>query len=250
MIRVRDEGSIRILEMAHGTANPIGPQFAGALRRELREAGESAGVRGVVLASASPRFFSIGFDLPRILPLDRAGMAAFFAEANGFWRDLLAFPGPVVAAIEHHAVAGGCIVALCCDYRIAEEGRVLLGVNEMKLGLPNPLLADAVLRQLVGGRVARDVVALGEFHEPPAALALGLVDDVVPPGASRRRAAERAALLGATEAYRAAKRIRMRSVLEEYERRGPEEDEAFLELWFSDDTRRRLEEALPRFPKE
>jgi 3,2-trans-enoyl-CoA isomerase len=250
MINLRDEGAVRVLEMDAGTANAFGPGLTGALRRALDEAARSPGVRGLVLASASARFFSIGFDLPSILPLDRPAMTEFFAEANRLWRDLLAFPGPVVAAIEHHAVAGGCIAALCCDYRIVEEGRVLVGINEIKLGVPNPLLADAALRAIVGGRRARDVVGFAEFHEPEAARALGLVDEVVPKGQARSRAIERAASLGAADAYAAAKRIRMRPVLDEYARCGREEDEAFLDLWFSKETRRRLEEALPRFPKD
>jgi enoyl-CoA hydratase len=249
MLNAHDDGAVRVLEMASGSANPLGPALTAEMRRALREAAADERVRGVVLASASPRFFSIGFDLPAILPLGRAAMTEFFGEANGLWRDLLTFPGPVVAAIERHAVAGGCIVALCCDHRIVEEGRVLVGINEMKLGVPNPLLADAALRQLVGGRVARDVVAFGEFYEPAAALALGLVDSVVPKGEARARAIERAAVLGEMDAYRAAKRVRQRGVIEEYERHGREEDEAFLDLWFSPETRKRLEAALPRFPK-
>jgi len=250
MLNAHDDGAVRVLEMASGSANPLGPSLTAELRRALRGAAADERVRAVVLASASQRFFSIGFDLPTILPFGRDAMTAFFAEANGLWRDLLTFPGPVVAAIERHAVAGGCIVALCCDYRIVEEGRVFVGINEMKLGVPNPVLADAALRQLVGGRAARDIVAFGEFYEPAAALALGLVDAVVPKGEARERAVERAAQLGAMDAYRAAKRIRLRGVIEEYERHGREEDAAFLDLWFSAETRKRLKEALPRFPKE
>ena len=249
MVNVHDEGAVRVLEMAHGGANAIGPGFVDALRGAIAGAASSEEVRGVVLASASARFFSIGFDLPALLPLDRPAMAGFFWEANALWRDLLTAPKPVVAAIERHAVAGGCITALCCDYRIVEEGRVLLGVNEIKLGLPNPLLADSALRALLGGRAARDVIAMGEFHGPEAALAIGLADAVAPQGQARARAVELAARLGETNAYAAIKRIRTAPVLDEYERWGGIEDEAFLDLWFSADTRRRLDEALPRFPE-
>jgi enoyl-CoA hydratase len=249
MLNIHDEGPVRILELAHGTANPIGPGLIAALRPALAEVMGSAAVRGLVLASASRRFFSIGFDLPAILPLERPAMAAFFQEANALWRDLLSMPKPVVAAIERHAVAGGCITALCCDHRIVEEGRVLVGVNEIKLGLPNPLLADSALRSLVGGRAARDVISMGEFYDPQAARAIGLVDTVVPEGQSRSQAMELAARLGESGAYAAIKRIRVAPILEEYDRRRAFEDEAFLDLWFSGDTRRRLQEALSRFPE-
>lgn len=75
---------------------------------------------------------------------------------------LYTLPKPVVAAITGHAIAGGCILALCCDYRFISEGRKLMGLNEVKLGVPVPYLADRVLHALVGTRYAREIIESGE----------------------------------------------------------------------------------------
>jgi enoyl-CoA hydratase/carnithine racemase len=71
--------------------------------------------------------------------------------------EMLTISKPLVAGIAGHAIAGGCILSLCCDYRFISEGRKLIGLNEIKLGVPVPYVADCILRKLIGHRLARDV---------------------------------------------------------------------------------------------
>ena len=99
---------------------------------------------------------------------------------NQVCMELYTMPKPTVAAVTGHAIAGGCILALCCDYRFAAEGRKLMGLNEIRLGVPVPYLADCVLRQIVGARNAREIMETGEFYLPEQSLQIGMIDRVLP----------------------------------------------------------------------
>ena len=71
-------------------------------------------------------------------------------------------------------------MALCCDYRFIAEGRKLMGLNEVKLGVPVPYLGDCILRHLVGARHARDIMDTGDFYHPEVLLQMGMVDQALP----------------------------------------------------------------------
>ena len=116
----------------------------------------------MVLAGGE-KFFSIGFDIPTLLELDRPSMTEFFHKFNQVVFNILTLPLPTAAAVKAHAVAGGAIMMLTCDYRFAATGRVLIGLNGIKLGVPIPYLPDMILRQIAGDQVASDMLYLGEF---------------------------------------------------------------------------------------
>jgi enoyl-CoA hydratase len=119
-----------------GKANALNPQSLVAISRSLDEAGER-GARGVILAGYD-RFFSAGLDLVTLYELDRPTMDAFIREFDRVMLQVFAFPRPVVAAINGHAVAGGCILALACDARLMPDHGGQIGLNEIRLGLPRP----------------------------------------------------------------------------------------------------------------
>ena len=132
--------------------------------------------RGLVLAGGE-KFFSIGFNLPELLKLDRSGMTDFFYGFNKVVLDIFTLPMPTACSITGHAIAGGTILASSCDYRFLASGRKLMGLNEIKLGVPVPYLSDLMLRQIVGDRAATEMVYLGEFVEPIEAGKIGLIED-------------------------------------------------------------------------
>ncbi len=163
--------------------------------------------------------------------------------------DLYALPKPTVAAITGHAIAGGCILALCCDYRFIAKSRKLIGLNEVKLGVPVPYPADRMLRELVGMRPAREIMEAGEFYGPEQALELGLVDRVLPLERVVEEAVEMADELGALPgtAYGMIKGNRVESILAEVNERGTEKEKAFIERWYSDQARQLLQDAIKKF---
>jgi len=125
-----------------------------------------ANVKGIVLTSSNEKFFSIGFDIPGLFEFSKEDLSNFYRSFNQLSIALNTLPKPTIAAITGHAIAGGCILALCCDYRFIAEGRKLMGPNEIKLGVPIPYPADCILRSLVGTRNAREITDNGDFYEP------------------------------------------------------------------------------------
>jgi enoyl-CoA hydratase/carnithine racemase len=202
-----------------------------------------------VLASASRKFFCIGFDVPALLPLPRAEFAAFLRSFDDLCLRLIAFPKPWVAAVRGHAVAGGCILALCCDYRLIADGRSLMGLNEIKLGVPIPYPAECRLRQLLGWRVARDVVDSGDFFAPSELLRFGLVERILPEAQLEEEAVRHAASLGRSTGgvFSRMKKNRTEALVSEIGSRLAEKEEEFIDCWYSAPARARLEEAVEKF---
>jgi enoyl-CoA hydratase/carnithine racemase len=125
--------------------------------------------------------FSAGLDVPYLVSLGedrialRAAWEGFFEAA----RALAHSPVPVVAAIDGHAPAGGCVLALCCDYRVMASGPFAIGLNETRVGLVAPEGIQQLLRRVVGPYRAERLLVAGELVEAERALALGLVDELV-----------------------------------------------------------------------
>ena len=180
MIRTEVRDEVALVQLDRPVTNALDLELVHELGQALQGVRHDPHVRGLVLASSNVKFFSIGFDIPSLFDLPREEFQTFYRDFNRMCLDLYTLPRPAVAAITGHATAGGCILALCCDYRFIAEGRKLVGLNEIRLGVPVPYLADCILRHLVGVRLARDVMDSGEFYPPATSLQMGLVDQVLP----------------------------------------------------------------------
>ncbi|MCG6910874.1 MAG: enoyl-CoA hydratase/isomerase family protein, partial [Deltaproteobacteria bacterium] len=182
---------------------------------------------------------------------DRQGMRAFIHAFERATLDLFTLPLPTAAAIEGHAIAGGTILGLAADFRIAAAGKKLMGLNEIKLGIPVPCLALMMLEQTVSRPVAQEMLYHGEFVKAEQALDTGLVDEVVAPGFAVERALARLASIAAHPggAFRAMKAARVEIIRDKFERTYVEQHERFLDCWFQADTRVLLEEAAEKFRK-
>jgi enoyl-CoA hydratase/carnithine racemase len=248
-VEVERVGAVEVVRLARGATNALGSRLVDELAARLRRSGNDPAVHGLVLSSASERFFSIGFDLPSLVPLPREEFARFFAAFDDLCLVLLTVPKPVVAAVTGHAIAGGCILALCCDYRFLAEGRKLMGLNEIKLGVPVPFLAGRVLARLAGERVARDMCDSGEFYPPQALLEMGVADRLLPPDQLLDEAVRMAATLGGApgDAFAGIKRDRLGSLIAEIKASLQERQRSFTDSWYAPAARERLNMALEKF---
>jgi 3,2-trans-enoyl-CoA isomerase len=179
MILTINHGPVREVRLNRPPANALSPELISALKNAV-EAAPQESVRGVVL-SGSPSFFSGGLDVPLLLTLDRATMNRIWHDFYGLLRALACSPVPIAAALTGHAPAGGTVLALFCDYRVAAEGEWKIGLNEVQVGLPLPPVIYSALQRLVGARQAARLAVGGLLVSPAEALSLGLVDEVVPP---------------------------------------------------------------------
>ena len=240
---------IAVLKLNRGTTNAIDFQLIDEMKNHLERIREDSDIRGVVLTSTNEKFFAIGFDIPWLMDLPQKEFRAFYHAFNQLCLDLYTFPKPTIAAITGHAVAGGCILALCCDYRYIADGRKLMGLNEIKIGVPLPYPTDYILRDWVGSRVARDMADSGEYYESDKLLQMGVVDRVVPVDRVLPEAVEKMKQLGsyAPAAFRMIKRNRVERVKEQILEHLEERERYFVECWYSEETRRRLEEIREKF---
>lgn len=176
-------GPIHELQLARAPVNALNPALCGDLSIAIASAID-AGAQGVVL-SGGPKVFSAGLDVPYLLALgnDRAALASAWESFFEVARALAQSPVPVVAAMAGHAPAGGCVLALCCDYRVmarAVEGMspFLIGLNETQVGLAAPDGILHLLRRVVGAHRAERLLVAGELVDAERALAIGLVDEL------------------------------------------------------------------------
>ena len=249
-VEVVTHGAIVELRLARAPVNALDP----ALCRDLRAAIDAAVIgeaRGIVL-SGGPKVFSAGLDVPYLVGLgeDRAALTAawqaFFAAA----RAIATCPVPVAAAITGHSPAGGCVLALCCDYRVMAAGDFRIGLNETQVGLVAPEGIQRLMRRAVGAARAERLLVAGELVEAERALRIGLVDELAPPEEVTARAIAWLQHLLALprEAMSHTRRIARADMIEALEPEHIELDR-FVEAWYADGTQAALKALVAKLGK-
>ncbi|CAM5322256.1 putative enoyl-CoA hydratase EchA17 OS=Streptomyces alboniger OX=132473 GN=CP975_25010 PE=3 SV=1 [Streptomyces alboniger] len=175
------------------------------LKELAAEATRRDDVRAVVIHGGE-KVFAAGADIKEMQAMDHAGMIARSGALQESFTAVARIPKPVVAAVNGYALGGGCELALCADFRIAAEN-AKLGQPEILLGLIPGAGGTQRLARLVGPSRAKDLIFTGRQVKAPEALAIGLVDRVVPAAEVYEQAHAWAARLaqGPAIALRAAK---------------------------------------------
>jgi enoyl-CoA hydratase/carnithine racemase len=249
MINLEYHEDVAVVKLNRGITNPISLQLIEELSEVLKEMKNAPQVHSMVLSSSNEKFFSIGFDIPELFKLNKQDFLVFYRTFNKTCLELYTLPMPTIAAVNGHAIAGGCILALCCDYRVIADGRKLMGLNEIKLGVPVPYTADCILRSLVGVRYAREIMDKGEFYEPSESLRTGMIDHILPPDEVLPFSIRMAEELGSWSpgAFAIIKRNRVETVQEQILLHLEEREDLFLACWYSDRARDLLKEAVEKF---
>lgn len=229
MIEREDRGPVSILHLRYGKANAIDRELFTALEREL----DGLEGTGALVLTGAGSMFSAGVDLFRVRDGGGDYAAALVAELHAALLRLYGFPRPVVAAINGHAIAGGCILAATCDRRILAAGKAKLGVSELKVGVPFPVAPLEILRGLLAPHVFSDLVLTARLVDGDEALRLGLVDEVVPADTLLERAVAVAAEMAAipAPAFGMVKRAVRAPVLERIEALAAEHDPQVTRMW-------------------
>jgi enoyl-CoA hydratase/carnithine racemase len=182
MIEQTQHGPIHEIRLARPPVNALNPE----LLQQLRTAVETApgkGARAIVL-SGGPNVFSGGMDVPHLMGLDATSLKAAWHDFFAACVAIAQSPVPVVAAIAGHAPAGGCVLALCCDYRVMARSPdpakpFRIGLNEVQVGLAAPESIQHLLRRVIGTYRAERLLVSGTMPNAEQALAIGLVDEAV-----------------------------------------------------------------------
>ncbi len=245
-VKITMQGETAVLRLDKGATNAIGSTLVNDLTSSLEEARGRA--RGLVLAG-NEKFFSIGFNLPELVELDRPAMTDFFTRFDRLCFDLYTLPLPTACAMTGHAVAGGTVLALTCDFRFAAEGKKLLGLNESTIGLPVPYLPDLILRQVVGDRAATEMTYHGQFLPSAEATEIGLVDAILPLAEVEDQAVAKVSSLAALprNSFAIIKENRTETVRARYELNNQAKLVKMLDCWFDEAVQELLRNAAKKF---
>ena len=249
LTKMENLDGVSVLRLTNGVTNPISLELIRDISKNLDKLKDDGETHSLVITGTNDKFFSIGFDLPNLYKQGKDEIRTFYRAYNRLCLDLYTFPKPTVAALTGHAIAGGCILALCCDYRVIASGKKLMGLNEIKLGVPVPYPGDIILKQIIGTRYAQMIMEVGEFYRPEALMQMGMVNDVVKLKGVMEKALEHARILGKYPpmAFRMIKKNRVEEVKRQILEDLDEKEQYFLKCWFSDETRELLKEATKKF---
>lgn len=173
MIRVDHEDGIAVVHLEHGRVNALDVELLDAICTTVRELASSP-----IVLTGSGRAFCAGIDLKRILDGGPAYAARIVDGMDAAALALFDHPHPVVAAINGHAIAGGCVLAAACDLRLMSQGTI--GLSEILVGVLFPAASLEVVRHAVGPALD-ELVLTGRLLDPAAAERCGLVNEVVEP---------------------------------------------------------------------
>ena len=248
-METRTAGEVAVLPMRAGKANAIGTAFLDRLSAQL-DAVESSGASALVLTGEGTAF-SAGLDLPEVTGMDRARLERFIRRFSEVMLRVFTLAVPVVAAINGHAIAGGCVLAMQADVRLAAAGDFRIGLNEVQIGLGLPAVVVETLRAQVAPASLGPVALEGRLLAPEEARALGLVEAVVPPAVLLEQARGRAAVLAALprSAFRDVKQALRGPVAAAVRRVEREDARRWVESAFSPAARERLGEVVRRLTR-
>jgi enoyl-CoA hydratase len=232
MLEVEEQPDVVTVTFAHGKVSALDVELLEAVTERFR--GLAGDVRPVVLTGQG-RIFSAGVDLLRLVEGGPDYVRAFMPALSDAFMAVFEHPVPVVAAINGHALAGGCIFAAACDVRIAADGPQTLGVTELLVGVPFPAAPLEIMRHAVGDPAASHLVFTGRRVGVTEAHRIGLVHEVVAADELLPTALGRARELGALArpAYRLAKEQLRRESLERIAFGRANTDAAINEIWDS-----------------
>jgi enoyl-CoA hydratase len=233
VIHTSEQDGVTILRIDHGKVNELDVEVLDDLTDRLTEVEDTATPALVLTGTRSA--FSAGADLIRVLREDRAYAARGVKSLDRAFTKLFTFPRPVVAAVNGHAIAGGCVLVCACDYRLMSEG--LIGLAELRVGVPFPTAALEIVRTRVGPQGLAELVYFGDVYSPEDARARGLIDDIVETDQLIPAAvaiAQRLASIPAST-FLHTKRALRRDAMERIERYRSDADREATDIWTSDE---------------
>ena len=231
------EGGVRLLTLDRPPANALDERLLADLAAALAAAAADAAVRAVVLTGAGA-FFSGGFDLsaPRRDETAARRLRALYRDAH---LRLFTLPKPTVAMVAGHAIAGGLVLVLACDYRLGLGADYRIGLNEVAIGASYPKVAFEIVRLRLTHARAGELLLGAALYPATEAVRLGVVDELLPADRLETTVLRRAARLGAfpREAYAHTKAALVAEAVARVEAETEEEAARAAAVWTAPESR-------------
>lgn len=235
------EDGVATVTLQRGKVNPINATVAEELRECFEELAGDSRVKVVILTGRGG-FFSFGFDIPEFLGFSKESFTEFLMGFADLYTYVFLYPKPVVAALNGHTIAGGCMLATACDYRLMVSGKAKISLNEITFGSSVFAGSLEMLRACVGTRNAQTILYSGGMYSAEEALAMGWIDRITS-GEELLEEAEEVARGFARydgRAFESIKKLMRKPVIEEMRPREKDSILEFVEIWYSENTWKQL----------
>ncbi len=246
-VEIAHDGTVAILTMHREKVHAINEAVANELRAALDRLRTDSSVRALVLTGHG-HFFSFGLDVPELYDYPKERFTDFLTTFTNVYVAIYGYPKPVIAAINGHAIAGGCMLAIACDRRLMAEGKGKISLNEITFGATVFAGSTEILRALVGQRRAEQIMMQGTMYNAHQAYEIGIVDRISKPDALMSEALNEAHELGERESavYVSMKRLLRGPVIETIHLRESQSINEFVDIWYSESTRKQLKGIIIR----
>lgn len=169
---------LAIITLNRGKSNSLNREMVTELTDMLHNIEQDDNIGGAIITGRES-FFSAGLDLIELYHYNEEEAKSFWYLFLDFVAKITAFKKPLVAAINGHSPAGGCVIALACDARVMAEGRYIIGLNEVPVGIIVPNSIFSLYSFWLGKANAYKNLLEGKLFSPDEALTVGLVDELV-----------------------------------------------------------------------
>ncbi|DBA04761.1 TPA: hypothetical protein N0F65_004398 [Lagenidium giganteum] len=185
LVLVERKGEYAVVRMNRPPVNSLNTALIQELDNTIKALEADKTCRGMILASSNPKIFSAGLDIlemyqPKASICVPQKLRTFWKSLQDLYLRFYTSRLAVVSAIEGHSPAGGCMLAMCSDYRIMTAGKPVIGLNETQLGIVAPTWFRDTLVNTIGHREAEKMLGLGLQVDATKGKAIGLVDEAVP----------------------------------------------------------------------
>jgi enoyl-CoA hydratase/carnithine racemase len=241
---------VAVLQMADGKANTMSIDSCQALTERFEEIRLSS-ARAVVITGAGA-IFSAGVDLVRLLEGGRPYIRKFLPALSTMLAAVFSHPKPVVAAVNGHAIAGGCVLACAADRRLMARDGGRIGVTELIVGVPFPAVAMEIMRCALAPQHFEEAIFGAATYAPADAVGRGLVNELVEAEGLLDQAVAAARTLAALPpaVFALSKRQTRQPALERLENVGHTIDAAVEEIWTAPETLARIRDYVARTLKK
>ncbi|XP_076763866.1 enoyl-CoA delta isomerase 1, mitochondrial [Xylocopa sonorina] len=172
-----DDEGIATVSMMRPPVNNLNKELLNALNTTLTDI-QKQKCKGIILTSSLSGVFTAGLDIMEMYNRTQEQLTEFWQALQDAWLTLYNCDVPIAAAINGSSPAGGCLLALSCEYRVFVEGNHTIGLNETKLGVTAPVWFQTLYIETLGYRRAELALLRGSLFSPKEALEIGLVDEL------------------------------------------------------------------------
>ncbi|MCJ8209116.1 enoyl-CoA hydratase/isomerase family protein [Mucilaginibacter sp. RS28] len=247
-IQLEIQNNLAVITLNRGRSNPINLEMVEELSGAIESLNNNDDALGLII-SGKEGFFSAGVDLIEAYNYNEQQSRLFWESFLQLQYTFCAFKKPAIAAISGHSPAGGCILALCCDYRIMAKGNFMIGLNEVPVGI---IVPDAVFHLYsfwLGRHKAYQYLLEGRLLSVEEALQNNLIDEAVEPEnlLSAAQLQARKYMSYPNAVWQQSKLNFRKELIAKLQHQQADVLEEMLQQWWSPDTRKALQKVIESF---